>query len=252
MIDENAKAAVVLVDTLYGGNLGAAARVMVNFGLDDLRLVRPAPGIFEDPQLKPMARGAALPILKNAQVFDTLSEAIGNVEIALGFTRRLGKKRTDSDELRQTVAKVLEGPAGCRIAAVFGSEDKGLSNEDLEKCHLLVRIPTARTLRSLNLSQAVGLFCYEWRMGNVNRLPPTTTPKIPATVEELEGFYLHLEDVLQLIEFIEEKSPARMMNGMRRIIARRLPDQRDVRIMRGVLSKVELAIKRAKAGQGAK
>lgn len=239
--------AIVLVDTLYGGNLGSVVRAMANFGLSELRLVRPAKGIMEDPQLVPMARSPALPILKNALIFEELSEAIADFELALGFTARLGKKRAEHATLRQTVGE-LSGNFPERMAAVFGSEDKGLSNSDLELCHRLVRIPTSTAIESLNLSQAVCLFAYEAHEARLASLGRKRERKA-ATVAELEGLYGQLQAVLMRIGFIEEASPARMMNNMRRIISRRSPDPRDVRIIRGVLSKVELAIERAKAGK---
>lgn len=241
--------AVVLVDTLYGGNLGGAARAMMNFGLSDLRLVRPAPGIMEDPQLLPMARGGARPVLENAKIYPTLAEALADVELALGFTARLGKKRTDGDDLRPGVERIFADPPKGTVAAVFGSEDKGLSNADLEICHRMVRVPTSKELPSLNLAQAVGLFAYEVSVSREKAANYTPGRRNVATVAELEGLYAQVEEVLELIGFIEEKSPARMMNQMRRIISRREPDPRDVRILRGVLSKVTLAVERARAGK---
>lgn len=239
---------IVLVDTLYGGNVGSVARIMANFGLSDLRLVRPAPGLFDDPALAPMARGAGQPILENARTFLTLAEALADCSVAWGFTTRLGKKRTDGQDLRPAIEGLACEMPGGRMAAVFGSEDAGLTTEDLEKCSLLVRIPTAPDLSSLNLAQAVALFSYEAHELGRKLKGPLPSKKNTATVEELEGLYAHLEEVLQLIGFIEEKSPARMMNVMRRMISRRMPDPRDVRIIRGVLSKVELAVERAKKG----
>lgn len=238
----------MLVDPLYGGNLGSVARVMANFGLADLRLVRPAPGIFEDRMLEPMARGPAIHIVRGAKIFDSLPEAIADAEVALGFTARLGKNRTDGDDLRPGVARLWGNPPRGVVAAVFGSEDKGLSNADLEKCHRLVRIPTSPDMPSLNLAQAVGLFAYENAAAKTEAGEKRAGRRNVATVSELEALYSHMEEVLKLIGFIEEKSPVRMMNQMRRLISRREPNPRDVRILRGVLSKVELAVERARTG----
>lgn len=236
---------VVLVEPLYGGNVGSAARVMANFGLERLVLVRPAEGIFDDPSLEPMARDAALPIVRGARVADTLAGALADTEIALGFTTRLGKRRRDGYDLRPAAdALVREYPAA-RVAAVFGSEDKGLSTADLDLCHWLVRIPTDPGFTSLNLAQAVGIFAYELRAASKG-VDSRPQPRNVATVSQMEGFYGHLERVLLKIGFIEEASPARMMNQFRRMFGRRLPDPRDVRILRGVLSKVEGAVERSR------
>ena len=238
---------IVLVDPLYGGNLGSVARAMANFGLERLLLVRPAEGIFDDPLLKPMARDQASHILEKIRVCETLEEALAEQELALGFTTRLGKKRSDPMTLKQCVADLSGEASVNRVAAVFGSEDRGLDNEDLEKCHRLVRIPTAAGLKSINLSQAVGLFAYELFHAHLALHNPPSTRNV-ATVKELEGLYAHFEQVLEEIDFFGEETPPRMMNHLRRILSRRLPDPRDVRILRGVLSKMETALDRAKKG----
>lgn len=234
---------IILVDTLYGGNLGSVCRSMANFGLKELRLVRPAERLFDDPLLEPMARGQALPILKNVKIFQTLEEALEDVEVALGFTTRLGKRRRDGFDLHRAVQVLGEEHAtGNKIAGVFGSEDKGLNNPDLEKCHWLVRIPTAPELSSLNLAQAVALFAYEIHTLKLEKTLPPPAPRRTATVNELEGLYNHMQAILEEIDFFEEETPERMMNELRRMISRRLPEPRDVRILRGALSKVELAL----------
>ena len=237
---------VVLVEPLYGGNLGSVARVMANFGLSDLVLVRPADGIFEDPRLEPMARTAA-GIARGARVEQTLAGALADAELALGFTTRLGRRRNDGLELREAVETAAGEVPSARIAAVFGREDAGLTTAELNLCHWLVRIPTTRELPSLNLAQAVGLFAYEVRTARL-REAPESEPRRPATVAEMEGMYAHFERVLWRIGFIEEESPDRMMNHVRRIFSRRIPGPRDVRILRGILSKVELALERARKG----
>lgn len=240
------RVSVVLVEPLYGGNLGSVARVMANFGLSDLVLVRPAEGIFDDPRLEPMARTAAQ-IARGARVAGTLAEALADVELALGFTTRLGRRRNDGLELREAVEAAAREAPCARIAAVFGREDAGLTTAELDLCHWLVRIPTTRDLPSLNLAQAVGLFAYEVRTARL-RDTPESEPRRLATVAELEGLYAHFERVLWRIGFIEEERPDRMMNQVRRIFSRRIPGPRDVRILRGILSKVELAIERARRG----
>lgn len=240
---------VVLVEPRYGGNLGAVARVMGNFGLERLILVNPAPGILADARLEPMARKAA-DLARSAHVVGDLREALADVELALGFTTRLGRRRRDGYDLRQAVAALREEAPRARIAAVFGREDAGLSNAELEACQWLVRIPTRREFSSLNLAQAVGLFAYELAAGNPGSQAPGPRSRTPASGAELEGMYGHFERVLGEIGFFEEESPARMMNELRRILSRRLPDPRDVRILRGILSRVEWALERSAGGHG--
>jgi TrmH family RNA methyltransferase len=239
---------IVLVEPLYGGNLGSVARAMGNFGLSELVLVNPAEGIFDDPRLVPMARSGARWV-RQARVVETLEEALEGVELALGFTTRLGKRRRDGLTLRDAAARVAGELAGNTVAAVFGREDAGLTTAELALCHWLVRIPTHPALSSCNLAQAVMLCCYE--MAEARRThTPREVPRKVASVEQLEGMYGHFAAVLEEIGFIEEANPDRMLNELRRIFSRRLPDPRDVRILRGILAKVQLALERARKGLG--
>jgi TrmH family RNA methyltransferase len=216
---------------------------MANFGLSRLVLVNPAPGALEDPALPAMAR-TAVEVVRGARLVGTLEEALADAEVALGFTTRLGRRRRDGADLRPAVERLARETPTARVAAVFGREDAGLTTAELQRCHWLVRIPTDRRLPSLNLAQAAGLFCYEASLAWA--APPPGAAARPAPVAELEGLYAHVERVLLEIGFIEEKSPARMMNEVRRIVSRRLPEPRDVRILRGILAKVELALRRAR------
>lgn len=236
---------IVLVEPMYGGNVGSVARAMANFGLADLVLVNPADGVLDDPRLEPMAR-SAVDLVRRARVTRTLEEALEGVEVALAFSTRLGKLRRDVAELRPAVEHLAREAPACRIAGVFGREDRGLANAEVDRCHWLVRIPTEPGLASLNLAQAVGLFCYE--VGLARRASRGWEPgeRKVAPVEEMEALYAHFEQMLLAIGFIEEASPERMMNQVRRIFSRRLPDSRDVRILRGILSKVEWSLERAR------
>lgn len=238
---------VVLVHPLYAGNVGGVARVMANFGIPELVLVDPGERVFRDPELEPMARGGT-EILRRARIVTSLEEAVGEAEVALGFTTRLGKRRRDGLDLREAVERIAAEFSECRVAAVFGREDKGLTNEELDPCHWLVRIPTDPQCSSLNLAQAVGLFAYEVAEARRAASDRPARNRAAATVQELEALYAHFEDVLLEIGFIEEEDPSRMMNEVRRIVSRRLPDPRDVRILRGVLSKVKWALDRARKG----
>ncbi|MBI5017100.1 MAG: RNA methyltransferase [Deltaproteobacteria bacterium] len=244
------RVSVVLVEPMYGGNVGSVARVMANFGLGELVLVNPAPGVLGDPQLEPMAR-SAVDLVRRARVEQSLEAALAGVEVALAFSTRLGKLRRDVAALRPAVERLAAEVPACRVAGVFGREDRGLTTAEVDHCHWLVRIPTHPPLGSLNLAQAVGLFCYE--VDQVRRAsagPDGESGRRVATVDELEGLYGHFERVLRDIGFLEEQSPDRMLNHIRRIFSRRLPDPRDARILRGILSKVELALERARGGPG--
>lgn len=238
------KVSIVLVEPLYGGNVGSVARAMANFGLSELAIVNPAPRVFQDKLLEPMARGAT-GIIENAKICSSLGEALEDAELTLGFTKRSGRRRRGAVELNAALDRINAEFKGVKIAAVFGREDSGLTTSELAMCHWPVSIATNPELPSLNLSQAVCLFAYEvyGRTRNVEDVEPSS-PR-PAPVGDLEGLYAHFQRVLHRIEFFEEASPNRMMNEVRRIFSRRAPDSRDVRILRGILSKMEKTIEKA-------
>ncbi|HSH69250.1 MAG TPA: TrmH family RNA methyltransferase, partial [Deferrisomatales bacterium] len=187
---------------------------------------------------------------RGARVVGSLAEALAEVDLALGFTTRLGKRRRDGLYLRDAAVRVTEELGGNRVAAVFGREDTGLTTAELELCHWLVRIPTHPELPSCNLAQAVMLCCYELAEAERTTRAQQGSPHQVASVEQMEGMYGHFAQVLDEIGFIEEATPDRMMNEVRRIFSRRLPDPRDVRILRGILGKVQLALDRARKGLG--
>lgn len=243
------KVSIVLVEPLYGGNVGSVARAMANFGLSELAIVNPAPRVFQDKLLEPMARGAT-GIIENAKICSSLAEALEDVELALGFTKRSGRRRRGAIELNAALDRINAEFDEVRIAAVFGREDSGLTTSELAMCHWPVSIATNPELPSLNLSQAVCLFAYEvyGRTRNNAHIVEPSSPR-PAPVGDLEGLYAHFQRVLHRIEFFEEANPNRMMNEVRRIFSRRAPDARDVRILRGILSKMEKTLEKAERKQ---
>lgn len=238
-----AQVTVVLVEPMYGGNLGSIARALANFGLGRLTLVNPARGIFDHPLLDPMARTAA-PLAREARVVETLAEALADVDLALGFTARVGRRRRDTLDLRPALERVVTELPRAHVAGVFGREDSGLTSTELELCQWVVRIATHPDLPSLNLAQAVGLFAYEVSTARRALLPAEGPGRKVAGVAEMEGFYGQLEDLLCAVGFFEEATSARMMSELRRIFSRRLPEPRDVRILRGALSKIQGALPR--------
>lgn len=177
---------VVLVGSKYGGNVGSAARVIMNFGLDNLVLVEPQCTI--DEEARKMAVHAQQ-VLANAPVFDTLEDALANLEIhmALATTAKITEKEKKIRRAGRDLAEideVLSGPEG-NVALVFGREDFGLLDPEIELCDEVIRIPTSPRYPSMNLSHSVvcvlyelyrtGLLSYETERTTRSKAAPTIT-----------------------------------------------------------------------------
>ena len=236
---------IVLVDTTHPGNIGAVARAMKNMALEDLALVRPVS--FPHAEATARASGAA-DLLAQATVFATLHEAIADCGLIVGATARPRQQHWAVLEPRAAAARLLEESAGAPAAVLFGSERVGLSNEELEKCHWLVRIPANPAYESLNLAMAVQVVCYELYLASGQPLPPENREVPLATATELQRLYEHLEEVMTEVGFHDRtESGLHLMSRLRRLLTRAEPDQNEVNILRGLLTAVQG--KRRRAGQ---
>jgi tRNA/rRNA methyltransferase len=224
---------VVLVGTKYPGNIGSVARAMHNMGLTQLRLAAPKCGIDED-SLR-MARSGE-EVLSNARFFSSLKTALRGTPLVIGTSAKTGGKRQESFNPRSLAAKILDHAARQKVAVVFGPEDTGLVDDDLMLCHLLLRIPTDRRGRSINLSQAAMIVCYELFMGHLAR-EPARVPRL-ATVEQIESMYVQLEEALRTIGFLHEENARHMMFRFRRLFGRAGLEKSDVSILRGVARQI--------------
>lgn len=222
---------ILLVNTKTPGNIGAVARCMMNTGLSRLILVRPP--IDRDDEALKLAAGAES-ILEKAEVFPTLQEAIAGHGLVIGTSRHRGKQRKNLRSPREAAEAVAPLLAKNRIAIVFGREVNGLDREDLSLCHELVCIPSSDAFPSLNLSHAVMVVAYELFVAAATRAP--LSDRELARAEEVESFYRHLEETLSAIGFIGPENREHMMYSLRQLFGRARLDQRDVSILRGVLS----------------
>ncbi|MEM1262203.1 MAG: RNA methyltransferase [Pseudomonadota bacterium] len=224
---------IVLVETSHPGNIGAVARAIKNMGLTDLTLVRPA--VFPHADATARASGAD-DVLARARVVDTLDEALADCTLAFAASARQRTIRWPEAAPRAAAAEVA-AHAG-RAAMVFGPETSGLTNEHIARCQRLVFIPSSPTFPSLNLAMAVQVVAYELRLAGLGAAAVVEPESPPATHGEMENFYGHLERVLLDAEFLDPKNPRHLMQRLRRLFARALPDQNDVNILRGILSAV--------------
>jgi len=224
---------VVLVGTKYPGNLGSVARAMNNMGLANLRLA--APKCSRDAEAMRMARSGGR-LLSNARSCSSLKSALRGTPLVIGTSSKTGGKRQESFNPRALAPKILDHAARQKVAVVFGPEDTGLVDHDLMLCHLLLRIPTDRRGRSINLAQAAMIVCYELFMGQLER-EPSRAPRL-ASVEQVESMYGQLEEALRDIGFLHEANARHMMFRFRRFFGRAGLEKSDVSILRGVARQI--------------
>lgn len=232
---------IVLVNTSHPGNIGATARAMKNMGLSQLVLV--------DPKQYPSEEATwlasnAQDVLESAKVVSTLDEAIDDCALVIGTSAR--ERRipwpllTPRECAQRAVAEVVEHP----VAIVFGREDRGLTNEELHKCHYHLHIPTNPEYSSLNLAQAVQVVSYELRL---NALEAASGEPLhfddwdqpPADNKALESYYEHLEQTLEKLDFISKDNPRQTMTRLRRLYSRTRLDAMELAILRGVLTAIQ-------------
>src|SRR3989304_3828907 len=230
---------IILVRTKTPGNIGSIARCMMNMGLSRLLLVRPTE--YKNGDALRMAAGAH-EILEGAEVFQTLEEAIVGHGLILGTTRQIGGNcRKNLSSAREAAERVTPLLSENRIGIVFGREVNGLDNEDIALCHELISIPSDDAFPSLNLSHAVMVVAYELFMAAGARLPSMNKERL-ADAADLENFYEHLEKTIVDIRYFNKQNPKHIMFAFRQMFGRARLDEREVRILRGLLSHIDEAV----------
>lgn len=230
-----AKIRIVLVETSHPGNIGGIARAMKNMGLSKLVLVNPK----EYPSQIASARASsAADVLDSAKVVSSLDEALVGTKVVVGASARLRKVSWPQLDVRETAELTLETVnEGDEVALVFGREDSGLSNAELDKCHYLAHIPSNPNYSSLNIGAAVQVFAYECLMATkIESVHNKGYRHKLASSDQLEGFYDHLYAALQDIEFLDPAKNARFMRRMRRLFNRSQLDVKEIDILRGILT----------------
>jgi len=225
---------VVLSHTTHPGNIGAAARAMKTMGLHHLYLVNPRH--FPDPQADTMSAGAD-DLLRNAVVCGSIDEALQGTVFVVAMTARLRDISHEVLTPREAMPLLAHHAAQQPVALLFGTEMSGLTNEEMGKSHLLVRIPANPQYSSLNIAAAVQVACYELSVAmQYAGLSLRQVEVEPAKHEEMERFFVHLENVLRQIGFFNTKHPNKLMQKLRRLYARARLEQEEINILRGILS----------------
>lgn len=229
---------VILNEPQLAENIGAVARVMANFGLSDLRLVRPRDGWPQD-RAWASASGADWP-LDNAKVFDRLEEAVADLRLIYATTARSRGTQLPVLTPREAAAELHAADGqGHAVGLLFGGERAGLETDDIALCHGIVTIPVDERFRSLNLAQAVALNAYEWRLGVTDRPREAFAQNVdePAEMSIVVGLYEQLEGELDNAGFFHppEKRPS-MVRNLRISLGRARLTEQEVRTWRGVVT----------------
>ncbi len=237
---------IIMVNTSHPGNIGGAARAMKNMGLSQLYLVEPK----EYPAEKAVWRAAsALDVLDKAVVVDTLDEAIADCSLVIGTSARERRIPWPMLTPRECGERSWVESQSADIAIVFGREDRGLTNDELQKCHYHVHIPSNPDYSSLNIAAAIQVLCYEIRMAHLTEKEGKAISyddwDVPrAKSQDLEYFYNHFEEALCKLEFIEADNPRQTMTRLRRLFNRIRMDEMELSIMRGILTSIQNYIRR--------
>ena len=226
---------VVLSHTSHPGNVGASARAMRTMGLHNLYLINPQR--FPGPEATAMAAGAD-DALASAKVCSSLETALADTTFVVGLTARKRDLSHAMVPIREAASQVIAEAANGKVAVLFGTEMSGLSNAELDRCHLLANIAADETFSSLNLAAAVQVTAYELRQASFATRSPIKPPFPLADFEQVEGFYGHLEEVMYETEFLNPAKPKRLMRRLRRLFARARLEKEEVNILRGILHAV--------------
>jgi tRNA/rRNA methyltransferase len=242
--------AIILASPQLGENIGAAARVMLNFGLADLRLVNPRDG-WPNKKAEAMAAGADA-VLGAARVFVTMEEAVADLGLVFATTGRdrlMSKRVATPDEAVAELAGELALERACGI--MFGAERMGLTNEELVLADAILTVPSNPEFSSLNLAQSVAVVAYEWWKGTHDKpsfkVPAKFRRAQLANKEDLIGFFEHIERELDRTEFLfpPAKRPA-MVQNLRNMWHRAELTYQEVQTLRGIVRSLTGAKKRGK------
>jgi tRNA/rRNA methyltransferase len=231
----------VLVSPKGPDNVGSVARAMKNFGLSDLRIVAPRCNLSDAHKMAVHA----VDLIETAQVFDTLLEAVQDLEFIVGTTARDRRDHQAPLTPREIMPRVATAP---KSAVVFGREEHGLFNDELDLCHAFIRIPTDAAYVSLNLAQAVQVVVYELLMARENpvSMPSEDKRNQPANRGDMEGLYAHLLDFMLEVGYTDADRQDHALRHFRMFLDRAVMTKHDVSFSRGLLSQGLWASRKAR------
>lgn len=237
---------IVLVEPQSPGNVGMVCRAMKNMGLAELRIVKGCP--LDHPEAYKFAVSAK-DLLEAARVFTSLEDALADTELSVATTRRHGKYRQEIYSPGEIVEKIAENLAGNRAALVFGREDSGLTTDELSLCRWHATIPTSAEYGSMNLAQAVLIFCHELFTGLGEGTVGGEARTLAGSAAQ-EALFGQMERTLLRIGFLNPQNPDHIMRSVRRIFSRAELDDREVAILRGMMTQIDWAADGFKGKKG--
>lgn len=228
---------LILVEPAGERNIGSIARVMKNMGCYHLTIVNPRCDYNSEDARVMAVHG--VDILDNAEIVPTLPEALKDCQKAIATTARPRGIPTHLEKPHDCLPWLLSG----RGALIFGPEDRGLSNQELSYAQRFVCIPSNPEYPSLNLAQAVGICLYELSQFAFPSAPPLSNSDL-ATLEDLEGYYQHLESLLLRVNYLYPHTAPVQMSKFRRIFNRNNLQTQEVAMLRGILRQIEWHLNR--------
>ncbi|MGV8936781.1 MAG: RNA methyltransferase [Allorhizobium sp.] len=246
--------AIILVEPQLGENIGMVARAMANFGLSELRLVKPRDGWPSDKARSVASK--ADHVIDATRVFETLEEAIADLNFVYATTarERYGYKPVRSPVIAAETlrARLSLGEA---TGIMFGRERFGLSNEEVALADEIVTFPVNPAFASLNIAQAVLLMSYEWMKSGMADLSETAFQPLsqrPADKAQVQGLFDHLEEALDSRGYFRPvaKKP-KMIDNLRAVLSRRAFTAQEINVFRGVISSLDRFSRKKPRGSGA-
>jgi len=234
MHDTLTSLSIILVEPQSPGNIGMVCRAMKNMGLSRLRLVAGCDHLH--PEALKFAVSAK-DLLERAVRYESLADALADISTSVATTRRSGKYRQELLTPPQAAQTLLQVSGSA--ALVFGREDHGLSTAEVSLCSLQATIPSSHEYGSLNLAQAVLIFCYE--LFGASATETARVERAVASSAELEPLFQHMESTLLRIGHLNPQNPDHIMRSLRRMLFRAGLDSREVSILRGMLSQIDWA-----------
>ena len=240
---------IVLVETSHPGNIGAVARAMKNMCLQSLYLVRPK----QYPDSHAMARSSgAIDVLNNAVVCDSLSEALSDCRLVIAASARSRSISWPTTTAPEAAQKLINGGMQAPVALVFGREDRGLNNEELDLCNFMVQLPANPEFSSLNIAAAVQVFSYEVRktfLAEQALQQPSSSlasqsteldmEDRPASSINLKRLFDHLETTLVQVDFMPAHRTRTLMRKLMRFFHKSQVTEEEVSIFRGILTELQ-------------